>query len=160
MRRDSQTVKPESLVVKKLALVWMMREHRELLEPGFRCLWCRLLDAFWLLMWAREEPLKDSTRWRNNCMDHWKHHMAELWPQLYRTETSWPWTCPSIFLTLFSRRKNGLTISSLLTSQREVRESEDGWKICCPVYKSEYIVTTAKCKLPLNNLQMIFFFLM
>lgn len=105
MRRDNQTVKPESLVVKKLALVWMMREHRELLEPGFKCLWCRLLDAFCLLMWAREEPLKDSTRRRNNCMDHWKHHMAELWPQLYRTETSWPWTYPSIFLTLFSRRK-------------------------------------------------------
>ena len=38
MRRDNQTVKPESLVVKKLALVWMMREHRELLESGFRCL--------------------------------------------------------------------------------------------------------------------------
>ena len=37
-----------------------------------------------------------------------------------------------------------------------MRESEDGVKICCPLYKSEYVVTMVNCKLPLNNLQMSF----
>lgn len=138
----------------ELLLMEKRGDYRECFDPRYTCLSLLLFAGYlWLLVQTKEEHLKDLTRERNKYSDHWKCPMTELWlPFLsYKSLLTLSMPPPPFWHSIFSLRSDS-AISSLLTSQREMRKSER-WVENMQLYDIEYVLRMANCKLTLDNFQ-------